>query len=87
MLVPTQRPGDVVVMDNLPAHKPAAVRVAIARAGATSLYLPRYSPNFNPIDDAFAKLMALLRTAVARTIDELRGGSGNSDSPISGFPA
>jgi transposase len=58
VLVPTLQPGDVVVMDNLPAHKPAAVRAAIARAGATLLYLPPYSPDFNPIENAFAKLKA-----------------------------
>jgi transposase len=71
VLVPTLRPADIVVMDNLPAHKPAAVRAAITRAGATLLYLPPYSPDFNPIENAFAKLKALLRKAVAHTIDEL----------------
>jgi transposase len=71
VLVPTLQAGDVVVMDNLPAHKPAAVRAAVARAGATLLYLPPYSPDFNPIENAFAKLKALLRKAAARTIDEL----------------
>jgi transposase len=69
--MPTLQAGDVVVMDNLPAHKPAAVRAAVARAGATLLYLPPYSPDFNPIENAFAKLKALLRKAAARTIDEL----------------
>jgi len=71
VLVPTLAPGDIVVMDNLPAHKPAAVRAAIARAGADLLYLPPYSPDFNPIENAFAKLKAMLRRAAARTIDEL----------------
>jgi transposase len=71
VLVPTLAPGDVVVMDNLPAHKPVAVRAAIDRAGARLLYLPPYSPDFNPIENAFAKLKALLRKAAARTIDEL----------------
>jgi transposase len=71
VLVPTLAPGDVVVMDSLPAHKPAAVRAAIARAGAGLLYLPPYSPDFNPIENAFAKLKALLRRAAARTIAEL----------------
>ncbi len=71
VLVPTLAPGDIVVMDNLPAHKPAAVRTAIARAGATLLYLPPYSPDFNPIENAFAKMEALLRRAATRTIDEL----------------
>jgi transposase len=71
VLVPTLAPGDVVVMDNLPAHKPVAVRAAIDRAGARLLYLPPYSPDFNPIENAFAKLKALLRKAATRTIDEL----------------
>ena len=71
VLVPTLQPGDVVVMDNLPAHKPSGVRAAIAGAGATLLYLPPYSPDFNPIENAFAKLKAPLRKAAARTIDEL----------------
>ena len=71
VLVPTLQAGDIVVMDNLPAHKPGGVRAAIAHAGATLLYLPPYSPDFNPIENAFAKLKALLRKAAARTIDEL----------------
>ena len=71
VLVPTLRPGEMVVMDNLPAHKPGGVRAAIERAGATLLYLPPYSPDFNPIENAFAKLKALLRKAAARTINEL----------------
>ncbi|MBB3900519.1 transposase [Roseococcus suduntuyensis] len=71
VLVPTLAPRDIVVMDNLPANKPATVRVAIERAGATLLYLPPYSPDFNPIENAFAKLKSLLRKAAARTIDEL----------------
>ena len=71
MLVPALMPGDVVVMDNLPAHKPAGVRAAIEAAGATLRFLPPYSPNFNPIENAFAKLKALLRKAAARTIPDL----------------
>lgn len=71
VLVPTLQRGEVVVMDNLPAHKPASVRAAIERAGATLRYLPPYSPDFNPIENAFAKLKALLRKAAARTIEEL----------------
>jgi DDE superfamily endonuclease len=61
-LAPTLRPGDVVVMDNLPAHKVAGGREAIAATGARLLYLPPYSPDLNPIEQAFAKLKALLRT-------------------------
>jgi transposase len=71
ILAPTLRPGDTVVMDNLAAHKVAGVRETIAGAGARLLYLPAYSPDFNPIEMAFAKLKALLRSAAARTIPEL----------------
>jgi transposase len=71
VLVPTLRPGDIVVMDNLPAHKPAAVRIAVARAGAELRYLPPYSPDLNPIEMAFAKLKALLNKAAARTLEDL----------------
>ena len=59
-LVPTLRPGDIVIMDNLGSHKGAGVRPAIEAVGATLLYLPPYSPEFNPIENAFAKLKALL---------------------------
>jgi transposase len=68
ILVPTLRPGDVVILDNLPAHKSAAARAAIEATGARMLFLPPYSPDFNPIENAFAKLKAILRKAAARTI-------------------
>lgn len=71
VLVPTLRPGDVVVMDNLSAHRRVGVRAAIERAGATLRYLPPYSPDFNPIEMAFAKLKALLKKAAARTRETL----------------
>ena len=71
VLVPVLAKGDVVVIDNLPAHKVKAVRKAIEAAGARLLYLPPYSPDFNPIENAFSKLKALLRKAAARTITEL----------------
>jgi transposase len=71
VLVPTLVPGDVVVMDNLPAHKAAGVRDTIEAAGARLLYLPPYSPDFNPIENAFAKLKALLRAKAERTIAAL----------------
>src|SRR5690606_473489 len=71
VLAPELRPGDVVVMDNLPAHKISGVREAIERVGARLLFLPPYSPDFNPIEMAFSKLKALLRKAAARTVDEL----------------
>lgn len=71
VLVPDLTPGDIVIMDNLPAHKVSGVRQAIEAAGAKLLYLPPYSPDFNPIEMAFAKLKALLRKAAKRTIDDL----------------
>jgi len=71
VLVPTLKPGDVVIMDNLPAHRVSGVREAIEAAGASRLFLPPYSPEFNPIEQAFAKLKALLRKTAARTVDAL----------------
>ena len=71
ILAPELTPGDIVVMDNLPAHKPEAVRSAIEAAGAHLLYLPPYSPDFNPIEMAFSKFKALVRAANARGIAEL----------------
>ena len=65
------RAGDVVVLDNLSAHKVRGVREAIDKSGATLLYLPPYSPDFNPIEQVFAKLKALLRKAAARTVEGL----------------
>ena len=70
-LAPTLSPGDAVVMDNLGSHKVAGVQAAIAARGATLLYLPPYSPDLNPIEQAFAKLKRLLRSAQARTMDAL----------------
>ena len=70
-LLPTLREGDTVIMDNLPAHKVAGVRAAIESVGAQLVYLPPYSPDFNPIEMAFAKLKQLLRSAAERTIDNL----------------
>ena len=71
VLVPELAPGDIVVMDNLPAHKVTGVRATIEQAGATLLYLPPYSPNLNPIEMAFSKLKATLRKAAVRTIYDL----------------
>src|SRR5262249_57581066 len=70
-LAPTLAPGDIVVMDNLPAHKVAGVRRAIHAKGAELLYLPPYSPDLNPIELLFAKLKALLRKAAERSIAAL----------------
>jgi transposase len=71
LLAPSLRPGDTVIMDNLPAHKVHGVREAIQAVGASLLYLPPYSLDFNPIEMAFSKLKALLRAAAARTMPDL----------------
>jgi transposase len=71
VLVPELERGDIVVMDNLGSHKGAGVRAAIEAVGATLFYLPPYSPDFNPIENAFAKLKAMLRKAAERTVDGL----------------
>jgi transposase len=71
VLVPELKPGDVVILDNLPAHKGRRVREAIEAAGASLRYLPPYSPDFNPIENAFAKLKALLRRTAERTVEGL----------------
>ena len=76
-LVPTLRSGDIVVMDNLGSHKGPGIRKAIETAGATLLYLPPYSPDFNPIEKAFAKLKALLRKAAERTQEGLWNAIGD----------
>ncbi len=76
VLVPELRSGDIVVMDNLSSHKGPKVRELIEKAGATLLFLPPYSPDFNPIENAFAKLKALLRKAAERTVDGLWNAIG-----------
>ena len=70
-LVPTLKRGDVVIMDNLPVHKAPGVREMIEAAGATLLYLPPYSPDLNPIEQAFSKLKAHLRKAAEHTVPRL----------------
>jgi len=70
-LCPQLRAGDVVVMDNLPAHKSAAIGKAIETAGASLIYLPPYSPDFNPIENMWSKVKEALRAAVARTVAAL----------------
>jgi transposase len=72
ILVPTLKPGDTVIVDNLSSHKSDEVREAIEAVGAKVLFLPPYSPDFNPIEKAFAKLKALLRRAAARTVEAVR---------------
>lgn len=71
VLAPCLRPGDVVVTDNLSAHKAAGVAEAIDAAGAALLYLPPYSPDFNPIENLWSKVKAYLRSAAARTLESL----------------
>jgi transposase len=74
----TLQPGDIVVLDNLPAHEPAAVRQAIETSGAELRFLPPYSPDVNPIEMAFAKLEAWLHKTAARTIDDLWNAIGTA---------
>jgi len=71
VLVPELRPGDVVVMDNLSPHKAPSVRAAIEAVGAALVYLPPYSPDFNPIENLWSKLKRYLRKAAARTFETL----------------
>jgi transposase len=71
VLIPTLKPGDLLVLDNLSSHKQAPVREAIEQAGARLMYLPPYSPDLNPIELAFSKLKWLLRSAAERTVDAL----------------
>lgn len=75
-LVPTPRPGDVVIMDNLKSHKGQAIRAAIRAAGALLLFLPAYSPDLNPIEQVFAKIKTLLRKADARSIEAIDAALG-----------
>jgi transposase len=76
VLTPELKPGDVVIMDNLSSHKRPVIARLIQSAGANLLYLPPYSPDFNPIENAFAKLKALLRKAAKRTVDGLWNAIG-----------
>ncbi len=76
VLAPTLRPGDTVIMDNLGSHKVAGVRQAIEAAGAKLLFLPPYSPDFNPIEMVFSKLKAELRKRAIRTVEALWAALG-----------
>jgi transposase len=82
-LVPTLKAGQVVIMDNLSAHKPARVRELIESRGCELIYLPAYSPDFNPIEEAFSKIKGMLRQAGARTKDALVDVLGEALSAIS----
>lgn len=81
-LAPVLKPGDTVIVDNLNAHKVAGVREAIEAVGARVLYLPPYSPDFNPIEQVFAKVKALLRTAAARTAADLTTAIENAFAAV-----
>ena len=76
VLVPELRPGDIVIMDNLSSHKSPKTRELIEAAAASLLFLPPYSPDFNPIENAFAKLKAMLRKAAERSLERLWNAIG-----------
>ena len=71
ILAPNLSEADIVILDNLPAHKVSGARAAIEARGAKMLFLPPYSPDFNPIEQAFSKVKSILRKAAARTVDAL----------------
>ena len=81
VLLPTLRPGDIVIMDNLGSHKGKAVRQLIRSAGAKLFFLPKYSPDLNPIEQVFAKLKHLLRKAAARTVEAVCAAIGELLEP------
>jgi len=76
VLLPTLRPGDIVIMDNLGSHKGKIIRRLIRSVGARLLFLPKYSPDLNPIEQVFAKLKHLLRKAAARTVETVCAAIG-----------
>lgn len=82
VLIPTLRKGDVVVMDNLSAHKRPRIQQMIEQAGASLLYLPPYSPDFNPIEMIWSKVKRLLRTIAARTVDALHDAFGHAFAAV-----
>ena len=82
VLVPTLRRGDVVVMDNLTAHKRPQIKRLIEAAGASVLYLPPYSPDFNPIEMIWSKVKGLLRTIAARTVEALHDAFGRAFAAV-----
>ena len=83
ILLPSLKPGDVVIMDNLGSHKSAALRRIIKAAGARLWYLPPYSPDLNPIEQTFAKIKHWMRAAQKRTIDDISRHLGGSSKPSS----
>lgn len=87
VLAPALRPGQVVILDNLSAHKSEDARTAVEAAGCRLLFLPAYSPDFNPIEQAFAKVKEVLRTAAARTPDGLHSATATAIDAISAADA
>jgi transposase len=77
VLLPTLKPGDIVILDNLASHKGKAVRKTIRAAGAKLIFLPKYSPDLNPIEQVFAKLKTLLRKASPRTLEAISAAIAN----------
>ena len=82
VLAPTLRKGDIVFMDNLRTHKIAGAREAIEAVGARVRYLPAYSPDLNPIEQAFSRLKAALRKGATRTVDACTSSSASSSSRL-----
>jgi transposase len=82
-LAPTLKAGQMVIMDNLPAHKPARVKELIEERGCELIYLPAYSPDLNPIEEAFSKIKVILRRVGARTKDALVDALGEALSAVS----
>ena len=82
-VVPVLEPGDIVVLDNLSAHKRGSIRTLLENAGASVIYLPPYSPDMNPIEMAWSKVKSILRTFAARTIEELEAAIVSALSAIS----
>ena len=87
LLAPTLRPGQVVILDNLSAHKHTKARTAIEAAGARLLFLPAYSPDFNPIELAFAKIKESLRAAAARSAEDLLTATATAIDAVSASDA
>lgn len=87
VLCPTLRPGQIVILDNLAAHKVDGVRELVESAGARILYLPPYSPDFNPIEQAWSKIKHLLRAAKARTLETLEAAIGDALAAITIYNA
>ena len=87
VLVPTLRQGDIVVMDNLAAHKTEATLALIRAAGAEALFLPAYSPDLNPIEKMWSKVKNALRSAAARTLPDLQDAIGDALAKVTGSDA